>query len=150
MHISLTPELESRVKARVDSGLYSSASEVIREALRFVDSHEEWINQIKLAKLREQLQLGVDQLDSGKGVTIKSYMMAIIGAEYILNMLPKGTHEHDKFIKPSEMEQWSRAANIKIDDLTGMHYNPLTMVYSLGSNLDVNYYAHAKPASNNA
>jgi 2-polyprenyl-6-hydroxyphenyl methylase/3-demethylubiquinone-9 3-methyltransferase len=80
----------------------------------------------------------------------KSYMMAIIGAEYILNMLPKGTHEHDKFIKPSEMEQWSRAANIKIDDLTGMHYNPLTMVYSLGSNLDVNYYAHAKPASNNA
>ncbi|MBT3348172.1 MAG: type II toxin-antitoxin system ParD family antitoxin [Thiotrichales bacterium] len=72
MHISLTPELESRVKARVDSGLYSSASEVIREALRFVDSHEEWINQIKLAKLREQLQLGVDQLDSGKGVTIKS------------------------------------------------------------------------------
>ena len=72
MHISLTPELESRVKARVDSGLYSSASEVIREALRFVDSHEEWINQSKLAKLREQLQLGVDQLDSGKGVTIKS------------------------------------------------------------------------------
>ena len=80
----------------------------------------------------------------------KSYMMAIIGAEYILKMLPKGTHEHDKFIKPSEMDQWSRAANIKIDDLTGMHYNPLTMVYSLGSNLDVNYYAHAKPASNNA
>ncbi|MBT4081127.1 MAG: bifunctional 2-polyprenyl-6-hydroxyphenol methylase/3-demethylubiquinol 3-O-methyltransferase UbiG [Gammaproteobacteria bacterium] len=76
---------------------------------------------------------------------LKSYMMAIIGAEYVLNLLPKGTHEHDKFIKPAEMEQWTRHANLALDDLTGMHYNPLTMVYSLGSNVDVNYFAHARP-----
>ena len=76
---------------------------------------------------------------------LKSYLMAIIGAEYILKLLPKGTHEHDKFIKPAEMERWCRQANIAMDDLTGMHYNPLTMTYSLGSNVDVNYFAHARP-----
>ena len=76
---------------------------------------------------------------------LKSYMMAIIGAEYVLNLLPKGTHEHDKFIKPAELERWCRQANLAIDDLTGMHYNPLTMVYTLGSNVDVNYFAHARP-----
>ncbi len=78
---------------------------------------------------------------------LKSYLMAIIGAEYILNLLPKGTHEHDKFIKPSELEQWARSADLLLDDLTGMHYNPLTMTYSLGSNVDVNYFAHARPTN---
>ena len=76
---------------------------------------------------------------------LKSYLMAIIGAEYILNMLPKGTHEHDKFIKPAEMEQWCRHAALALDDLTGVHYNPLTMIFTLGSNVDVNYFAHARP-----
>ncbi len=75
----------------------------------------------------------------------KSYMMAIIGAEYLLNLLPKGTHEHDKFIKPAELERWCRQAELQIDDLTGMHYNPLTMVYTLGPGVDVNYFAHARP-----
>lgn len=79
---------------------------------------------------------------------LKSYMMAIIGAEYVLNLLPKGTHEHDKFIKPAELERWCRQADITIDDLTGMHYNPLTMVYSLGGNVDVNYFAHARLTAN--
>lgn len=72
MHISLTPELESRVKSKVESGLYNNASEVIREALRFMDTHEEWIHEIKLAYLREQLQIGVDQLDQGQGITVES------------------------------------------------------------------------------
>ncbi|NCO50883.1 MAG: type II toxin-antitoxin system ParD family antitoxin [Deltaproteobacteria bacterium] len=72
MHISLTPELESRVKSKVESGLYNNASEVIREALRFMDTHEEWIHEIKLAHLREQLQIGIDQLDRGQGITIES------------------------------------------------------------------------------
>lgn len=76
---------------------------------------------------------------------LKSYLMAIIGAEYVLKLLPKGTHEHDKFIKPAEMERWCRQANLSMDDLIGMHYNPLTMTYSLGSNVDVNYFAHARP-----
>lgn len=72
MHISLTPELETRIKSRVESGLYNNASEVIREALRFMETHEDWIHEIKLAQLREQLKAGVDQLDQGEGVVIKS------------------------------------------------------------------------------
>lgn len=72
MHVSLTPELESRVKAKVDSGLYNNASEVIREALRFMDTHEEWIRELKLARLREQLKIGIDQLDRGEGIVIES------------------------------------------------------------------------------
>lgn len=72
MHISLTPELETRVKAKVESGLYNNASEVIREALRFMDTHEDWIQEIKLARLREQLKAGIDQLDRGEGIAIGS------------------------------------------------------------------------------
>ncbi len=72
MHVSLTPELESRVKSKVKSGLYNNASEVIREALRFMETHEDWIYEIKLSKLREQLQVGIDQLDQGKSVVIES------------------------------------------------------------------------------
>ena len=72
MHVSLTAELESRVKAKVESGLYNNASEVIREALRFMDIHEDWIQEVKLAHLREQLKVGADQLDRGEGIAIKS------------------------------------------------------------------------------
>ncbi|MCG7874616.1 MAG: type II toxin-antitoxin system ParD family antitoxin [Candidatus Thiodiazotropha lotti] len=72
MHISLTPELESRVKAKVETGFYNNASEVIREALRFMETHEDWIHEIKLTRLREQLKVGVNQLDSGEGIAVKS------------------------------------------------------------------------------
>ena len=72
MHISLTPELESRVKAKVESGFYNNASEVIREALRFMETHEDWIHEIKLTRLREQLKVGVDQLNRGEGIAIDS------------------------------------------------------------------------------
>ena len=72
MHVSLTPELESRVKSKVKSGLYNNASEVIREALRFMDLHYEWINEVKLAKLREQLKVGLNQLENGEAEAINS------------------------------------------------------------------------------
>jgi len=72
MHVSLTTELESRVKAKVASGLYNNASEVVREALRFMDTHEDWIHEVKLARLREQLKVGTDQLDRNKGIEVKS------------------------------------------------------------------------------
>ena len=72
MHISLTPELESRIRSKVKTGLYNNASEVIREALRFMDTHEDWIHEIKLARLREQLSVGIEQLDRGEGIAIKS------------------------------------------------------------------------------
>ena len=69
----------------------------------------------------------------------KSYLFAVIGAEYVLNLLPKGTHEYAKFIKPSELAQSSRNAGLNLVDLTGMSYNPITKVYSLGKDTDVNY-----------
>ncbi len=72
MHISLTDELEARIKSKVKSGLYNNASEVVREALRFMDTHEDWIYEIKLAHLREHLQLGVDELNRGEGIAIQS------------------------------------------------------------------------------
>ncbi|WP_133490614.1 type II toxin-antitoxin system ParD family antitoxin [Alcanivorax sp. 24] len=72
MHVSLTPELEARIKAKVDSGLYNNASEVVREALRFVETHEEWVNELKLARLREQLQEGILQLNQGQGIHVDS------------------------------------------------------------------------------
>lgn len=72
MHISLTPELESRIKTKVATGFYNNASEVIREALRFMETHEDWIHEIKLTRLREQLKAGVDQLDRGEGIAVES------------------------------------------------------------------------------
>ncbi len=70
----------------------------------------------------------------------KSYLFAIVGAEYILNMLPKGTHDFTKFIKPSELVNWCREAGFKTRHMTGLHYNPLTQNYWLSDgNLDVNY-----------
>ena len=72
----------------------------------------------------------------------KAYMLAIVGAEYLLRILPKGTHDYAKFIRPSEMESWARHAGLKMHDLTGMTYNPLNQHYSLGRDLDVNYLAH--------
>ncbi len=64
--------MESRVKAKVDSGLYNNASEVIREALRFMDSHDDWIHDIKLSRLREQISTSLAQLDQGQGTVIDS------------------------------------------------------------------------------
>lgn len=72
----------------------------------------------------------------------KSYLFAIVGAEYILQMLPKGTHDYSKFIKPSELENWARAADLHLSELTGMSYNLLSKKYSLGHDVDVNYLMH--------
>jgi 2-polyprenyl-6-hydroxyphenyl methylase/3-demethylubiquinone-9 3-methyltransferase len=71
----------------------------------------------------------------------KAYLLAIVGAEYVLRMLPKGTHDFRKFIRPSELDAWARAAELELCDLTGMSYNPLTATYSLGRDVDVNYLA---------
>jgi len=69
----------------------------------------------------------------------KSFLFAVVGAEYILNMLPRGTHEFSKFIRPSELCECTRAAELITDGITGMTYNPLTRHYRLGNDVDVNY-----------
>ena len=71
----------------------------------------------------------------------KSYLFAIVGAEYVLNLLPRGTHDYARFIKPSELAAWGRESKLDLQDQIGMAYNPLTRKYSLEANVDVNYIA---------
>ncbi len=74
----------------------------------------------------------------------KSYLFAILGAEYLLNLLPKGTHDYSKFITPAELAGFCRRAHLLVEQLTGMTYNPLTKVYSLGADTSVNYILTAQ------
>lgn len=74
----------------------------------------------------------------------KSWAMAILGAEYILRLLPRGTHEYAKLIRPSELAEWIRGADLELLEFTGMHYNPFTRDCRLGGNVDVNYLAHSR------
>ncbi len=75
---------------------------------------------------------------------IKSFIMAIVGAEYVLNLLPKGTHEYDCLIKPSELEKWSRESGLKLIDLVGVSYNPFSKFFTLTDDVSVNYMMHFK------
>ena len=69
----------------------------------------------------------------------KNDLFAIVGAEYIMRLLPRGTHEFRKFIRPSELGNWSRAAGLEVKDIIGLTYNPLTRQYKLEADVDVNY-----------
>ncbi|NVH50217.1 bifunctional 2-polyprenyl-6-hydroxyphenol methylase/3-demethylubiquinol 3-O-methyltransferase UbiG [Photobacterium damselae subsp. damselae] len=73
---------------------------------------------------------------------IKSYLFAIVGAEHLLKIVPKGTHHHEKFIRPSEMMAMIDRTELQDKHITGLHYNPLTNTYRLGTNVDVNYIVH--------
>ena len=73
----------------------------------------------------------------------KAYLLAVIGAEYVLKMLPKGTHDYAKFIKPSELTRWSKSVGLEPQELIGLTYNPITQRYSLGRDTSVNYLLHA-------
>lgn len=72
----------------------------------------------------------------------KAYLLAVVGAEYVLNMLSRGTHDYAKFIKPSELAGWARAAGLSLNHQVGMSYNPITQHYRLGGDVSVNYLMH--------
>ncbi len=72
----------------------------------------------------------------------KSYALAIIGAEYIMKMLPKGTHDYSKFIRPSELDEWAQQAGLELLDIGGIDYNPVTRLFHRAHNVDVNYMVH--------
>ena len=74
----------------------------------------------------------------------KSYLFAVIGAEYLLKLLPRGTHEYAKFIRPAELGRACRLAGLGVDEIIGMHYNPLTRQYGLGRDSSVNYLMHTR------
>jgi 2-polyprenyl-6-hydroxyphenyl methylase/3-demethylubiquinone-9 3-methyltransferase len=78
---------------------------------------------------------------------LKSFLLAIVGAEYVLELLPRGTHEYARFIKPSELARWCRDAGLELAHTRGMEYNPLTRRYKLSDDTTVNYLvACRKPA----
>jgi 2-polyprenyl-6-hydroxyphenyl methylase/3-demethylubiquinone-9 3-methyltransferase len=97
-----------------------------------------------LAALAALSKPGGDVIISTLNRNPLAFAVAIIGAEYVARVLPKGTHEYLKFIKPSELARWGRAAGLELRDLTGISYNPLTRSFRLSSNTDVNYLAHFK------
>ncbi len=74
----------------------------------------------------------------------KAYALAVLGAEYLLKMLPKGTHDYAKFIRPAELARWCRHAGLRLDELAGLSYNPLSKHYRLGQDVSVNYLAHTR------
>jgi 2-polyprenyl-6-hydroxyphenyl methylase / 3-demethylubiquinone-9 3-methyltransferase len=74
----------------------------------------------------------------------KAFLLAVVAAEYIMNMLPKGTHDYAKFIKPSELCRWIRTTSLDVKSMTGMHYNPISKTYKLGDGVDVNYLVHCQ------
>ncbi|NOQ77624.1 MAG: bifunctional 2-polyprenyl-6-hydroxyphenol methylase/3-demethylubiquinol 3-O-methyltransferase UbiG [Methylococcaceae bacterium] len=76
----------------------------------------------------------------------KAYLFAVVGAEYLMNMLPKGTHDYKRFIRPSEMASWCRQAGLEVADITGLSYNPFTKTYALGDDVKVNYLMHCRKA----
>lgn len=77
----------------------------------------------------------------------RAFMLAIVGAEYVLRLLPRGTHEYERFIRPSELAAWGRVAHLSLVDTTGLHYDPFGDRCSLNHDVSVNYIAHLVPAS---
>ena len=92
----------------------------------------------------EMLEDGGDIFFSTINRNPRSYLFAILGAEYILNLLPKGTHDYEKFIKPSELAKWIRGSDLSSKETVGLSYNPITGNYWLGKDIQVNYMVHAK------
>lgn len=98
-----------------------------------------------IAACKKLVKPGGDVYFSTLNRNPKSYLFAIVGAEYLLKLLPKGTHEYSKFIRPSELGNWVRQAGLQLQDMTGMTYNPITKQYALkADDVGVNYLVHCK------
>lgn len=101
-----------------------------------------------VAACRDLVRPGGDVFFSTINRNPKAFAFAIVGAEYLLRLLPTGTHEYEKFIRPSELEQWARRAGLELQSSIGMHYNPFSREYRLGPGLDVNYLMHFRRIDN--
>jgi 2-polyprenyl-6-hydroxyphenyl methylase/3-demethylubiquinone-9 3-methyltransferase len=96
----------------------------------------------------ELLKPGGQAFFSTLNRTPLAFALGIVGAEHIARLLPRGTHRYDRFIKPSELSAWAREAGLVVEDIVGLHYNPLMRSVMLGGNVQVNYLLHAsKPSS---
>jgi 2-polyprenyl-6-hydroxyphenyl methylase / 3-demethylubiquinone-9 3-methyltransferase len=97
-----------------------------------------------LGALARLVKPGGDVIVSTLNRKPQAFAVAIVGAEYIARVLPRGTHAYLKFIRPSELARWGRAAGLELEDLRGIAYNPLTRSFRLSANTDINYLAHFK------
>jgi len=95
-----------------------------------------------VAACKKMVKPGGDVIFATLNRNPKSFLFAIIGAEYILKLVTRGTHTYDKFVKPAELENWGKAIGLNLLDLTGLHYNPFTRKYTMGGNTHVNYMMH--------
>ena len=95
-----------------------------------------------LRALAQLVKPGGDVIVSTLNRNPRAFAVAILGAEYIARVLPRGTHEYLKFIRPSELARWGRAAGLELRDLAGITYNPLTRAFRLSADTKVNYLAH--------
>jgi 2-polyprenyl-6-hydroxyphenyl methylase / 3-demethylubiquinone-9 3-methyltransferase len=100
-----------------------------------------------LTALSKLVKPGGDVIVSTLNRNLKAFAVAIVGAEYIARVLPRGTHEYLKFIRPSELARWGRGAGLDLVDLTGISYNPLTRAFRLSADTSVNYLAHFRGAA---
>jgi len=75
--------------------------------------------------------------------TPRAFLLGIVGAEYLARLLPRGTHRSDRFIRPSELSAWIRESGLQLQDIIGLHYNPVTRSVMLGGDVQVNYLVHA-------
>lgn len=101
-----------------------------------------------IQSVQELLKPGGHAFFSTLNRTPLAFALGIVGAEHIARLLPRGTHRYDRFIKPSELGSWARHAGLVVEDIVGLHYNPLTRSVMLGGNVQVNYLMHAsKPIS---
>jgi len=96
-----------------------------------------------IQSVRNLLKPGGHAFFSTLNRTPLAFALGIVGAEHIARLLPRGTHRYDRFIKPSELSSWARRAGLEVQDITGLHYNPITRSVMLGGNVKVNYLLHA-------
>jgi 2-polyprenyl-6-hydroxyphenyl methylase/3-demethylubiquinone-9 3-methyltransferase len=96
---------------------------------------------VTLQALARLVKPGGDVVVSTLNRTPRAFLVAILGAEYIARVLPRGTHEYLKFIRPSELARWARSAGLELEDLSGLSYNPLTRAFRLSGDTKVNYLA---------
>ena len=97
-----------------------------------------------LRALHDLVRPGGDIIVSTLNRNLKSYLLAVIGAEYVLNLLPRGTHTYERFIKPSELSRWARAAGLSVVDIAGLAYDPLQHLARRTHDVDVNYMMHLR------
>jgi 2-polyprenyl-6-hydroxyphenyl methylase / 3-demethylubiquinone-9 3-methyltransferase len=97
-----------------------------------------------LHAMHELVRPGGDIFVSTLNRNLKSYLMAVVGAEYVLNMLPRGTHTYDRFIKPSELSRWARAAGLSVMDIAGLAYDPIQHTARRTADVAVNYMMHLR------